>query len=103
MAKEYRKYECGCEDTHDAELWSSTSVNHCAEHSWRDGELRPSDENPAECEGIRYQVVYSKPAYIYTPRTQLGFLIIIGVFACPTTRHMNATLDFSHYHTFDNY
>ena len=54
---EIRKYACGCVDSHDSALWSSTSVDHCKDHAFReDGSFTERDENPAACEGIAYVV-----------------------------------------------
>lgn len=55
--EEIRVYSCGCVDFHDSEKWSSTQVEHCADHLFReDGSLTERDENPAACEGLAYTI-----------------------------------------------
>lgn len=58
MTIEIRKYACGCVDHHDASLISSTCVDHCNDHAFReDGTFTESDECPAACEGVGYEVI----------------------------------------------
>lgn len=54
---EMRLYTCGCVDYHDSNLWSSTLMDHCSDHSYSGDTATDSDVNLAKMAGLSYRII----------------------------------------------